>query len=136
MPIELVKKKQINPLYLFTRLTIYRLISLFLIAFALQYWASAIGIGDNTIRFDLMAEHWQLVTTILCVLLPVTALGLWSGSSWGVVIWLLAAITELIMYQGFPELFGEGGMRIVFHIICMMIFAVLISLGVLLENKR
>lgn len=136
MPIEIAKKTQVNPFYLFARLTIYRLISLFLILFAVQYWASAIGISNNTARFDLMAQHWQLVTTILCVLLPVSALGLWTGSSWGVVIWLLAAITELIMYQGFPELFGEGGFRIVFHLICMLVFTSLISLGVLMENKK
>lgn len=136
MPIQLAKKKQVNPFYLFARLTIYRLVSLFLIVFALQYWAGAVGIGNNKVRFDLMPEHWQLVTTILCVLLPVSALGLWTGSSWGVVIWLLAAITELIMYQGFPELFGEGFLRVVFYLICMVFFTVLISLGVLLENKR
>lgn len=136
MPIELAKKKQVNPFYLFVRLTLYRVVSIFLIVFTLQYWASALGINSDSLRFDLMEEHWQLVVTILCVLLPVSALGLWAGSSWGVVIFLLAAITELIMYQGFPQLFGEGFLRVFFYLICLVLFTVLISLGFLLENKR
>lgn len=136
MPIELTKKKPLNPFYLFARLSLYRVVSIFLIIFALQYWASALGLNDDKMRFDLMQEHWQVVITILCVLLPVSALGLWAGASWGVVIFLLAAITELIMYQGFPQLFGEGLFRVVFYLICLLFFTVLISLGFLLENKR
>lgn len=137
MPIELVEKKKISPVYILARLGFYRLISLFLIVFALFYWADAIGISSNTsARFDLMPEHWQLVTTILCVLMPVSALGLWAGSSWGVVVWLLAAITELIMYQGFPDLYGEHDFRVIFHVVCMVIFTTFIILGVFLENKR
>ncbi|MFK7903169.1 MAG: DUF6163 family protein [Nitratireductor sp.] len=115
----------------------YRLISLVLIYIAIVYWMGILGIShEGERRFDLIALHWQYATTILCVLLPIAALGLWGGFSWGVAIWLICAITELVMYQALPHLFGQHPNIVFFHLFCMVVFVSLISIATFIENKK
>ena len=44
---------------------------------------------------------------VLAVFFPFAAAGLWMLASWGPVIWFICAVTETVMYAGFPELFGH-----------------------------
>jgi Family of unknown function (DUF6163) len=94
----------------------HRVIALFCLASGVSYWIALIGLNEGAIgRFDLMPIHWQVAATSLAVLLPVAAVGLWMVVSWGPVIWVAAAVSEIIMYQGFPQLFGYKPLIIMAH---------------------
>jgi Family of unknown function (DUF6163) len=87
----------------------HRIIALICIFYGAAYWMKLIGIHDGPLsRYDLMPVHWQIAATSLAVLYPVAATGLWMVVSWGAVIWGAVAITEAIMYAGFPQLYGSN----------------------------
>lgn len=95
-----------------------RVIALFLIVFAIQYWIRLVGIQQGAdYRFDTMSEHWRMAASVLAVLLPVAALGLWGGYAWGVVLWLLAAATQIGMHAWLTGLFGRGDLLVAFHLL-------------------
>ena len=54
-----------------------RMVALFLLAFALVYWAMLTGtLPANPIRFDTMPEYWRIASLVMAVILPVAAVGL------------------------------------------------------------
>lgn len=102
-----------------------RALALTCMAIGLAYWVRLIGIYDGALwRFDLMPLHWQVACTVLSVLFPIAATGLWMTVSWGPVIWVIAAVGEIVMYAGFPELFGARPALVAFHIAALAVFAV------------
>ena len=85
-----------------------RIIAVYCLMFGVLYWVRLIGYFEGPLwRFDLMPVHWQVVTVSLAVFFPFAAAGLWMLASWGPVIWFICALTEAVMYLGFPELFGR-----------------------------
>lgn len=85
-----------------------RAIASYCLLFGVLYWIRLIGVYDGQLwRFDLMPLHWQVAGATLAVFFPVAAIGLWMLASWGPVIWFICAVTETIMYAGFPDLFGS-----------------------------
>lgn len=83
-----------------------------------------------------MAQHWQLAATFLAVALPVAALGLWSGGSWGVVLWLPLIGVELLMYGWFTELYGRDDIRIAFHLATFFLYCCILALERFLANRN
>jgi hypothetical protein len=84
-----------------------RIIAGYCLLFGVLYWVRLIGIYDGALwRFDLMPVHWQIAAVTLSVFYPFAASGLWMLASWGPVIWFICAATEIVMYAGFPHLFG------------------------------
>ncbi|HSO46868.1 MAG TPA: DUF6163 family protein [Rhizobiaceae bacterium] len=99
-----------------------RVVALFLIVFAIQYWMRLLGVQEGAdYRFDTMSEHWRLATSVFSVLLPVAALGLWGGYAWGVVLWLLAAAIEIGMHAWLTPLYGRADMLLGFHLSAMVV---------------
>nr|WP_144222983.1 DUF6163 family protein [Mesorhizobium amorphae] len=85
-----------------------RIVAVYCLLFGVLYWVRLIGFYPGPLwRFDLMPVHWQLAAATLAVFFPFAAAGLWMLASWGPVIWVICALTETIMYVGFPQLFGE-----------------------------
>lgn len=85
-----------------------RIIAIYCLMFGVLYWVRLVGYYDGPLwRFDLMPVHWQVVTATLAVFFPFAAAGLWMQASWGPVIWFICAVTETVMYIGFPDLFGR-----------------------------
>lgn len=65
----------------------------------LSYWAQLVGLSNEQLpRFDLLPVHWQVPCVILAVLLPVASMGLWSLSSWGIVLWTVACVIQISIY--------------------------------------
>jgi len=100
-----------------------RLLSLCFIGFTTLFWLRVSGYypGSNW-RFDTMSPQWQTASAILTVLLPISAVGLWSTLSWGQVVWTLAVTTELVMYSWFPQYFGSNPAIIWFHLATIAIY--------------
>jgi hypothetical protein len=93
-----------------------RVIAIFCLIAGIRYWALLIGISEQGAwRFDLLPVHWKIAAASLAVLWPVAGIGLWMVVSWGPVIWLVAAATEIAMHGGFPELYGSRWLLIVAH---------------------
>jgi uncharacterized membrane protein (DUF2068 family) len=83
----------------------FRVLALFQIAKGLVHWGLLIhpSAGETA---PLTVEY--LTGNIyFAVLDPVAGVGLWLTSSWGAVIWLLAAVSQIAICVGFPEIFGQ-----------------------------
>lgn len=93
-----------------------RLVALSCLLAGLQYWGRLIGYSDGGVyRFDLIPSYWQLASASLAVLLPVAAVGLWMQVSWGPVLWVVAAGSEIIMHKGLSLWFGERPLLVMAH---------------------
>ncbi len=111
-----------------------RVVAAYCLLFGILYWVRLIGLYDGSLwRFDLMPIHWQVAAVTLSVFFPFAAIGLWMLSSWGPVIWFICAVTEIVMYAGFPELFGSRPLIIVSHVVVALIYA---AFRIVLHLKR
>lgn len=100
-----------------------RVVAGYCLLFGILYWGRIVGYSDMAgWRFDLMPVHWQVASATLAVLLPFAAIGLWMLASWGPVIWLICAGTELTMFLGFPGLFGENRPTVVAHLLTIALY--------------
>ena len=114
-----------------------RIVALFCLAAGIRYWALLIGVLEQgTWRFDLLPVHWKIAAASLAVLWPVAGIGLWMLVSWGPVIWLVAAATEIAMHGGFPELYGEYWPLLAVHAGVALIYAVFRIALYLIERRR
>jgi hypothetical protein len=99
-----------------------RVVALFMIVFAIQYWMRLLGVQEGAdYRFDTMSEHWRLASSVLAVVLPVAALGLWGGYAWGVVLWLIAATLEIGMHTWLAPLYGRADLLVAFHLLGVVV---------------
>ena len=118
------------------RLPFLRFIAIVLLIMALQYWVRLLGLFEGPqYRFDTMSDHWRVATGLLAVGLPIAALGLWTNTYWGIVLWVLAVIVEFVMHVWFQNLFGPAPLRLAFHLICLFAFLASQATDRFLENR-
>lgn len=102
-----------------------RLVALACLVFGIQYWGLLTGyLLDGRARFDLLNLPWKVAGSSLAVLFPVAALGLWLTSSWGPVVWVIAAGGQIVMYTVWPDIFGTNWPIVMMNAIVMAIYAV------------
>jgi hypothetical protein len=103
-----------------------RIVAVYCLFFGALYWIRLIGFYPGELfRFDLMPVHWQIAASALAVLFPFAAAGLWMLAPWAPVIWVLCAGTEIVMYAGFPQYFGERWSIVSSHIAVALFYIVL-----------
>lgn len=113
-----------------------RMVAVCSLWFALQYWAMLTGFSFNGQgRFDLLPPAWKAASTALAVLFPVAAVGLWLLVSWGPVIWLIAAATEIAMHEVYPSIFGINRLLVITHIAIAVLF-VLFRIALFVQRRR
>lgn len=113
-----------------------RLVAVSCFWFGLQYWGMITGYSfGGRGRFDLLSFPWRAAASTLAVLFPVASLGLWLAVSWGPVLWALAAGTQLLMYQVWPEIFGHSLLITLMHGLVAAIY-VLFRVAIYLENRK
>lgn len=88
----------------------------------LSHWGTIIGYDAGATSFDQLAVQWQVVTVYFAVLMTIAAVGLWFASGWGVATWLFVAVTEMVMYVGFPDLFGQDWNAVIFNAVCILAY--------------
>ena len=119
------------------QLVFMRIGSVIFLALALQIWMKVTGVaGDGGSRFDIMPDHWRFASSVLCVLLPVAALGLWVGQAWGAVLWIAAACLAFAMHGAAPELFGRADLLLVFHVTGLLTLAAFRAALLFFNNKK
>lgn len=63
----------------------------------LGHWAALIAAGGAQAPFSERPAAWFLTQAFFAVADPVAAVGLWVGAPWGVAIWLIAAVAQLVV---------------------------------------
>jgi hypothetical protein len=102
-----------------------RVVAAYCLIFGALYWVRLLGFYPGPLwRFDTMPVHWQIASSLLAVLFPFAAAGLWMLASWGPVIWFLCAATETVMYAGLPRLFGERWQIVATHAAVALVYIV------------
>ena len=100
-----------------------RCVSMFFVALTLAIWLQAIGYWDaDATRFDTMSTQARTYTSMLAVLFPVTAVGLWTTLSWGRVVWFLAVIVQLLAFAGAFGAVAVNNQLLITHGICVLIY--------------
>lgn len=98
------------------------------------YWARLVGLHPGSAwRFDLMPLHWQVAGVTLAVFFPFAAIGLWMLASWGSVIWVICAGSEVAMFGLFPGLFGRNDLAIATHLLTAAIY---VAVRLLIFNRK
>ncbi|HBF32813.1 DUF6163 family protein [Rhizobium sp.] len=112
-----------------------RIVAFIGIWLGLEFWAMLVGYSHNGLaRFDLLTVPWRVATCALAVIFPVAGIGLWMTVSWGPVIWFIGALTQILMYGVWPQIFGENPLLIAFHIIVVVVYAAF-CLAIMLEKR-
>lgn len=90
------------------RLILYqRIAGAFMIFKGLTHWSSLIGIGDGPAsQFLSMPLDAQAATVFFAVIDVVAGVALWLGSTWGAMLWLLAAALQIVADVVVLELSG------------------------------
>jgi hypothetical protein len=85
-----------------------RAVAVLWLAKGLMHWSLVIGLGEGEhTRFLAMPVLTQAATVFFAVLDLVAAVGLWMATAWGGVIWLIAALSHLLLNLFMPHVFGR-----------------------------
>jgi hypothetical protein len=83
-----------------------RLLSVTWIGKGLMHWATILGLGlvfEPGPAFETRPLTFQAITVYFAVFDLVAGVGLWLTATWGGVLWLLAAVSQLLLGFFFPR---------------------------------
>lgn len=102
---------------------------LYLRILAVFYSAGAIlhllDVFNLRLEFSSMNPTWKAWTVYLLIFDSVSALGLWRQKSWGTILFLVVALSQLMVYTSFTHLFGNQYPLVIFHLLTLTIFVFL-----------
>ncbi|QFR32288.1 DUF6163 family protein [Ancylobacter sp. TS-1] len=100
------------PLWQVRVLLYLRCLAGFLMVKTVYSWTLICGVWDgDTSRFEMLSTAAQAAVIWAAIMNPVAAVGLWLGASWGVVLWLVTAMVQILINASAPE--GVGRLMIV-----------------------
>ena len=105
-------------------------LSVVMMLFGLRQWAVILGVipgGGGT--FEAMSTAWKIVTMHMAVVDLVAAVGLWMRVAWGKVVWVYAALSEVVIHTVFMNAFGSDLPKVAFHFLTLLVFLVLTILA-------
>lgn len=101
-------------------------IAILLIAGGIIHWARIVGIVPwRDIWFPDMPIAWQTATVFFGVLDLVAAIGLWLSVSWGTVMWLFRAGSQIVMHTVFSDIYGRRPYEIAFYLLTIALYLLL-----------
>jgi hypothetical protein len=93
----------------------------------LRQWAVILGIVSSSGgAFEAMPTAWKLATMHLAVVDLVAAVGLWMRVAWGKVLWVFAALSEIVLHTVFIGTFGGDLLVVAFHLATLVAYVVLL----------
>lgn len=109
-------------------------IAVLLLVGGVIHWARIIGIVPwREVWFWDMPVEWQAVTVFFAVLDLVAGIGLWLSVSWGTVMWLFRAGSQIVIHTIFSDVFGRRPYEIAFY---LMTIAIYLLLTYLMEREN
>lgn len=100
-----------------------RLLSAFWLAKGLTAWAVIFGLpGNPQPPFENRLLSYQAIIVYFAVIDLVAAVGLWLTSTWGGVLWLLAAISQLFLSFLFPRFVPMTGWHVAFYVALIAVY--------------
>ncbi|WP_075214563.1 DUF6163 family protein [Mongoliimonas terrestris] len=110
-------------------LVIYvRALSAIFILSGLQRWGVILGPLAPGGDFLGLPGQVMVATVFFSVFDLVAAVGLWLLASWGTVVWLISALTEVVLHTVFRDTFGLDLTLVGFHAATVFIYAALTAL--------
>jgi hypothetical protein len=104
----------------------WRLLALAWLLNGLYAWAVIIGVDPSAARpFEARAATFQAVTIYFAVVDLLAATGLWLLAPWGAVVWLIAAVSRIVMAFAFPAAAGLAMPAIAGLAVCIACFMAL-----------
>lgn len=101
-------------------------LSVVMMLFGLRQWAVIVGLTSGAGGpFETMTTGWQILTMHFAVVDLVAAVGLWMRVSWGRVVWVYAAVSEIVVHTAFIGTFGADWPKVAFHATTLLIFVIL-----------
>lgn len=113
------------------------IVALACVAGTVKYWAMLMGITDGgALRFDIAPLHWRLAATTLALLLPLTALGVWFQTAFGLWGWVLVTFIQYLMHAVLPSWFGLDPLNLIFSGAVVVMFLVFQTIFYVKERRR
>jgi len=110
-----------------------RAVAVLWLAKGLMHWSLVIGLGEGPdTRFLGMPPMTQAATVFFAVLDLVAAVGLWMAAAWGGVIWLIAAISHVLLNLFMPHVFGR---QLTFISVIIILVAVYLGLTFMASRR-
>lgn len=81
-----------------------------------------LDVFDRRLKFSEMSYVWQVWIVYLMVFDILAAIGLWQQKKWGISLFLLIAISQLIAYICFSNVFGRQNILIAIHIATLAVY--------------
>jgi hypothetical protein len=105
-------------------------LSVVMLLFGLRHWAVIVGlVAGGGGAFEAMSTAWKIATMHMAVVDLVAAVGLWMRASWGRVVWIYAALSEIVLHSAFIGTFGGDLPKVAFHVATLVVFLILILLA-------
>jgi hypothetical protein len=72
-----------------------------------------------------MPVAWKIATVYFAILNTIAVIGLWKGRWWGVVCFLMAAVSQVVLYTALTEIFTRQTGLVVFHLVTVGLYVLL-----------
>lgn len=103
-----------------------RAIAMTMLIAGLIHWGRLLGLSDwRSFYFIEMPLPWQVATIYFAVCQLVAGVGLWMAASWGIVMWVLVAGSQIASHTVFVEEFGSRPWEISFYFLTLSLFMVI-----------
>jgi fatty acid desaturase len=110
-----------------------RAVAVLWLAKGLMHWSLVLGLGEGEdTRFLAMPMITEAATVFFAVLDLVAAVGLWMAAAWGGVIWIIAAMSHLLLNVFMPHVFGR---QLSFISVIAVLVAIYLGLTYLAARK-
>lgn len=106
-----------------------RVLSGIMMVMGLHAWAMILGLVSGPFEtFDAMPTPWKIMTMHFAVIDLVAAVGLWQRMHWGIVVWIYAALLQILLHTVFSGTFGTDALVIGFYVVTLAVYVSLFIL--------
>ncbi|MBL8573477.1 MAG: hypothetical protein JNM13_07340 [Hyphomicrobiaceae bacterium] len=96
------------------------------LATGIMRWSVVIGASEWSGQgFDLLSVPMQGAMVYFAVIDLVAAVGLWLAAPWGGVVWLLSAMSRVLLHTGFMATFGQENLSVMLQVATILAYLTL-----------
>jgi Family of unknown function (DUF6163) len=99
-----------------------RVLAILWIMKGLSAWSVILGAWTPLGQFEARSTGYQATVIYFALIDLIAAVGLWMGSTWGGIMWLLAVMSHLILAAFFPGIVSSGILTMAFFLTLIVIY--------------